>query len=79
MSSSRAGENSYADAGQGADVKPSAFTAEVIEALRTGKVSRDGRSEVSVDDLFTYVNRRMRARGGRQVPCIRRTVSTTAS
>lgn len=68
LSSSRAGEDSYADSGQGADVKPSAFTAEVIEALRTGKVSKDRSSEVSVDDLFTYVNRRMRARGGRQVP-----------
>ncbi|MET8249630.1 caspase family protein, partial [Streptomyces sp. NPDC005202] len=68
LSSSRAGEDSYADAGGGADVKPSAFTAEVIEALRTGKVSKDGSSEVSVDDLFHYVNRRMRAKGGRQVP-----------
>nr|WSY56279.1 AAA domain-containing protein [Streptomyces sp. NBC_00886] len=68
LSSSRAGEDSYADAGPaGAEVKPSAFTAEVIEALRTGKVSKDGHGDVSVDDLFHYVNRRMRAQGG-QIP-----------
>ncbi|MGW8376486.1 AAA domain-containing protein [Streptomyces sp. ODS28] len=68
LSSSRAGEDSYADAAEGTEIKPSAFTAEVIEALRTGKVGKDGSSEVSVSDLFDYVNRRMRAQGGRQVP-----------
>ncbi|MCB5911067.1 caspase, EACC1-associated type [Streptomyces pinistramenti] len=69
LSSSRAGEDSFADTGDGDDVKPSAFTGEVIEALRTGKVSKDGGSEVQVSDLFHYVNRRMRAKdGGRQVP-----------
>ncbi|NJP81640.1 caspase family protein, partial [Streptomyces sp. AA8] len=69
LSSSRAGEDSYADAGGGDDVKPSAFTGEVIEALRTGKVSKDGGQAVTVSDLFHYVNRRMRAQdGGRQVP-----------
>ncbi|GHE13635.1 caspase, EACC1-associated type [Streptomyces alanosinicus] len=68
LSSSRAGEDSYADTAEGAEVKPSAFTAEVIEALRTGKVSKDGGGDVSVTDLFHYVNRRMRAQGGRQVP-----------
>ncbi|MFE9402250.1 AAA domain-containing protein [Streptomyces sp. NPDC006530] len=69
LSSSRAGEDSFADAGDGDVVKPSAFTGEVIEALRTGKVSKDGGSAVQVSDLFHYVNRRMRAQdGGRQVP-----------
>ncbi|WP_109003336.1 caspase, EACC1-associated type [Streptomyces rishiriensis] len=69
LSSSRAGEDSFTDAGGGDDVKPSAFTGEVIEALRTGKVSKDGGREVQVSDLFHYVNRRMRAQdGGRQVP-----------
>ncbi|MFI1681906.1 AAA domain-containing protein [Streptomyces sp. NPDC020607] len=69
LSSSRAGEDSYADTGDGEDVKPSAFTGEVIEALRTEKVSKDGGSAVTVSDLFHYVNRRMRALdGGRQVP-----------
>lgn len=68
LSSSRAGEDSYAGAGSGGDdAKPSAFTAEVIEGPRTGKVSRDGSSEVSVDDLFHYVCRRMRGQGV-QVP-----------
>ncbi|MFD4023100.1 AAA domain-containing protein [Streptomyces sp. NPDC058576] len=69
LSSSRAGEDSYADASGGDDVKPSAFTGEVIEALRTGKVSKDGSSAVTVSDLFHHVNQRMRAQsGGRQVP-----------
>ncbi|MER7410777.1 caspase, EACC1-associated type [Streptomyces cacaoi] len=69
LSSSRAGEDSYADTGDGDVVKPSAFTGEVIEALRTGKVSKDGGGAVTVSDLFHYVNRRMRAQdGGRQVP-----------
>lgn len=69
LSSSRAGEDSYADASGGDDVKPSAFTGEVIEALRTGKVSKDSGSAVTVSDLFHYVNRRMRAQDGRrQVP-----------
>ncbi|MEU9338731.1 AAA domain-containing protein [Streptomyces sp. NPDC048290] len=69
LSSSRAGEDSYADAGGSDDVKPSAFTGEIIEALRTGKVSKDGGQAITVSDLFHYVNRRMRAQdGGRQVP-----------
>ncbi|WP_328634219.1 caspase, EACC1-associated type [Streptomyces sp. NBC_00356] len=69
LSSSRAGEDSYADTGGGNDVKPSAFTSEVVEALRTGKVCKDSGSAVTVSDLFHYVNRRMRAQdGGRQVP-----------
>lgn len=69
LSSSRAGEDSYADASGGDDVKPSAFTGQVIEALRTGKVSKDSGSAVTVSDLFHYVNRRMRAQDGRrQVP-----------
>jgi caspase domain-containing protein len=68
LSSSRAGEDSYADRDSTGEVRPSAFTAEVIEALRTGKVSRDGKGDVSVEDLFHYVNRRMRAQGARQVP-----------
>ncbi|MDN3293013.1 caspase family protein [Streptomyces ficellus] len=68
LSSSRAGEDSYADTNSTGEVRPSAFTAEVIEALRTGKVSKDGKGDVSVDDLFHYVNRRMRAQGARQVP-----------
>lgn len=68
LSSSRAGEDSYAGTDSTGEVQPSAFTAEVIEALRTGKVSKDGKGDVSVEDLFHYVNRRMRAQGARQVP-----------
>lgn len=68
LSSSRAGEDSYAGTEDGDDVRPSAFTAEVVEALRSGGVGRDGTGEVSVDDLFHYVNRRMRSGNAGQVP-----------
>ncbi|KAB2339666.1 caspase, EACC1-associated type [Actinomadura rudentiformis] len=68
LSSSRAGENSYAGLDTPEGAEPSAFTAELVEALRTGKVGRDGTGEVSVADLFDYVNRRMRANGARQIP-----------
>lgn len=68
MSSSRAGEDSYAGRSSTGEVLPSAFTGEVIEALRTGRVGKNGTGQVTVDDLFAYVNRRMRAQGGRQVP-----------
>ncbi|MFI0444577.1 AAA domain-containing protein [Actinomadura sp. 6N118] len=68
LSSSRAGENSYAGLDTPEGAEPSAFTAELVEALRTGKVGRDGTGEVSVADLFEYVNRRMRANGAKQIP-----------
>ncbi|WP_042390392.1 caspase, EACC1-associated type [Streptacidiphilus melanogenes] len=69
LSSSRAGEDSFAGTVSAEAVKPSVFTAEVIEALRTGKVGKDGTGEISVDELFEYVNRRMRRLdNGRQVP-----------
>ncbi|MFG2179611.1 AAA domain-containing protein [Streptomyces abikoensis] len=68
MSSSRAGEDSYAGAETPDGVEPSAFTGQVVEALRTGKVGKDGTGEVTVDDLFQYVNRRMRADNPRQIP-----------
>ncbi|MET8611616.1 caspase, EACC1-associated type [Streptomyces misionensis] len=68
LSSSRAGEDSYSGAQTNGVVEPSAFTAEVVEALRTGKVSKSGTGEVSVGELFDYVNRRMRAKGSSQIP-----------
>ncbi|MGH3373431.1 MAG: caspase, EACC1-associated type [Actinoallomurus sp.] len=68
LSSSRAGEDSYAGAETLDGVQPSAFTAEVVEALRTGKVGKDGTGEVSVADLFEYVNRQMRAKQSKQIP-----------
>jgi len=55
LSSSRAGEDSFAGAETPDGVQPSAFTAEVVEALRTGKVGKNGTGEVSVTDLFEYV------------------------
>lgn len=68
LSSSRAGQDSYAPDGTGGDVLPSVFTGQVVEALRTGKAGKDGSGEVSVVDLFHYVNRRMRADGSDQIP-----------
>ncbi|MFF5260523.1 AAA domain-containing protein [Actinomadura viridis] len=70
LSSSRAGQDSYAPLGDGGDVAPSVFTGQVVEALRTGKAGGDGSGEVSVADLFQYVNRRMRAEGGGQIPVV---------
>jgi hypothetical protein len=68
LSSSRAGEDSYSGAEDGDDVQPSAFTAEIVEALRTGRVGRDGTGKVSVAELFDHVNRRMRSGDARQIP-----------
>ncbi|WP_116211162.1 caspase, EACC1-associated type [Streptomyces olivoreticuli] len=68
LSSSRAGEDSYAGAETADGIEPSLFTGEVVEALRTGKVGKDGTGEVSVDDLFQYVNGRMRAKSPQQIP-----------
>lgn len=63
IASSRAGEDSFAGADTAEGPEPSAFTAQVVEALRTGKAGRDSAGQVSVDDLFEYVNRRMRGLG----------------
>ncbi len=68
LSSSRAGEDSFSGAETADGVEPSPFTAEVVEALRTGKVGKNGTGEVSVGDLFEYVNKRMRAKGSKQIP-----------
>ncbi|RLL65991.1 AAA domain-containing protein [Streptomyces sp. Z26] len=68
LSSSRAGELSFGGTVTETEVQPSVFTTEVIEALRTGKVSKDSGGSVTVSDLFHYVNRRMRAQGANQIP-----------
>jgi hypothetical protein len=68
LSSSRAGEDSYSGAQREDVVEPSVFTAEVVEALRTGRVSKSGTGEVSVGELFDHVVRRMRAKGAGQIP-----------
>ncbi|WP_433334569.1 caspase, EACC1-associated type [Spirillospora sp. CA-294931] len=68
LSSSRAGEDSYSGAESAEGAAPSLFTAEIVEALRTGRVGKDGTGEVSINDLFEYVNRRMRSHGARQIP-----------
>ncbi|MFQ6326067.1 AAA domain-containing protein [Nocardia sp. CWNU-33] len=69
LSSSRAGELSRAGTGTPDGPEPSAFTGVVVEALRTGKVGKDGTGQVSVQDLFEYTNRYMRAHTS-QVPVL---------
>ncbi|MEV0294931.1 AAA domain-containing protein [Nocardia sp. NPDC050710] len=62
LSSSRAGEDSFAGSPDAAVITPSVFTGEIVEALRNGDAARPETGEVTVDDLFDYVNQRMRAR-----------------
>jgi hypothetical protein len=63
LSSSRAGQQSFGGEVTADGIQPSLYTAEVVEALRTGKAGLDGSGLVAVDDLFNYVNDRMRAIG----------------
>ncbi|MFE3796487.1 caspase, EACC1-associated type [Nocardia tengchongensis] len=68
LASSRAGEDSLAGTTiPGGGFAPSAFTGEVVEALRTGVAARPDTREVTVDGLFEYVNTKMR-RSADQVP-----------
>lgn len=67
LSSSGALEESFSGVESEDGAAPSVFTGELVEALRTGKASKDGSSQVSVDDLFEHVNSRMRRKGG-QIP-----------
>jgi hypothetical protein len=62
LSSSGVGEASYSGppTASGAPT-PSVFTHEIIEALRTGKADSDGDGKVSVEELFHYVNTRVRS------------------
>ncbi|GAB2558159.1 AAA domain-containing protein [Nocardia heshunensis] len=66
VSSSRAGELSFA--GRDSD-EPSVFTNVLVNALCTGEAAR-GRREVSVKDLFEYVNEKLRRNDAGQVPVI---------
>ncbi|NEW59035.1 AAA family ATPase [Nocardia cyriacigeorgica] len=66
VSSSRAGERSFAGRDES---EPSVFTHVLVEALRTGEAAR-GRTDVSVKDLFEYVNSKLRSNGAGQIPVI---------
>lgn len=66
VSSSRAGERSFAGRDES---EPSVFTNVLVEALRTGEAAR-GRTDVSVKDLFEYVNTKLRSSGAGQIPVI---------
>ncbi|PKW17618.1 caspase, EACC1-associated type [Saccharopolyspora spinosa] len=67
LSSSEAREESLSGATSDEGPQPSVFTGAVVEALRTGKASKAGSTQVTVDDLFEYVNRQLRGKGG-QIP-----------
>ncbi|MEV5411276.1 AAA domain-containing protein [Thermopolyspora sp. NPDC052614] len=67
ISSSGAGEDSFAGPQTPGAPQPSLFTGEVVRTLLSGKAAKDGSGHVSVDDLFEYVNRQMRQRHG-QIP-----------
>ncbi|MBC7304331.1 MAG: caspase family protein, partial [Nocardia sp.] len=66
VSSSRAGEASFV--GREA-TDASVFTGSFVEAMRTGAAS-GGKSELSVSDLFDYVNDRLRRQDAGQTPVI---------
>ncbi|MBF8192488.1 caspase family protein [Nonomuraea sp. K274] len=67
IASSGADQASFAGQVGAAGPEPSLFTAQVVEALRTGRAGRDGSGQVRVGDLFEYVCERMRVLK-RQIP-----------
>ncbi|MGI8313007.1 caspase, EACC1-associated type [Saccharopolyspora hattusasensis] len=60
MSSSGADEKSWGDGDAHPDPRPSAFTSELVEALRTGRGDTGNDGLVSAEELFHYVNERVR-------------------
>ncbi|WP_433672434.1 AAA domain-containing protein [Nocardia sp. CA-136227] len=72
LSSSRAREVSRAGAGTPDGPQPSVFTGVMVEALRTGRVGKDGTGQVSVQELFDHVNKHMRAHTS-QIPVLHAT------
>ncbi|MBV9313477.1 MAG: caspase family protein [Pseudonocardia sp.] len=67
LASSGALESSFSGTNGPDGPAPSLFTGEVIKALQTGKAGTESSGQVSVDELFDYVNRRMR-KAGKQIP-----------
>lgn len=59
MSSSGLDERSWSGGAQ-AELQPSAFTGQLVEALRTGAGDTDNDGIVSADELFHYVNEQVR-------------------
>jgi uncharacterized caspase-like protein len=65
LTASRAGEYSYEGAPlPGAATGRSAFTAALVDGLRTGEADRDGDGYTSVEDAYVYAADRVRAVGG---------------
>lgn len=67
LSSSRATEASFAGSPESTVITPSLFTGAVVETLVNGDAARPETGEVTVDDLFEYVNQRLRV-DAKQVP-----------
>ncbi|MGV9923360.1 caspase, EACC1-associated type [Nocardia rhamnosiphila] len=67
LSSSRATEASFSGSPESTVITPSLFTGAVVETLRSGDAARPETGEVTVDDLFEYVNQRLRV-DAKQVP-----------
>ena len=49
-------------------LRPSVFTAALVDGLRSGKADLDGDGEISVDEWYTYAFREVTAQGLGQVP-----------
>lgn len=62
ISSSGADESSYGGGTSVSDPLPSVFTEELVKALRTGRGDTGNDGIVSMDELFHYVNERVRKR-----------------
>lgn len=60
ISSSGADESSYGGGTSVSDPLPSVFTGELVEALRTGRGDTGNDGIISMDELFHYVNKRVR-------------------
>ncbi len=68
LSSSGAGEDSFAGGGTADQPEPSVFTAAIIETLRTGSAGSAASGHVSVDELFDAVGDHLRDARAPQKP-----------
>ncbi|WP_040800556.1 AAA domain-containing protein [Nocardia higoensis] len=67
LSSSRATEASFSGSPDSTVITPSVFTGAVVATLCSGDAARPETGEVTVDDLFEYVNQLLRAES-KQIP-----------
>ncbi|MFI6444893.1 AAA domain-containing protein [Kitasatospora sp. NPDC050543] len=64
ITASRARQSASAKAPEGSTLGTSRFTGEIVEGLRSGRMT--DKNWVTTDDLFTYVSQQLRAPGGQQ-------------